>query len=161
KRLRGEHVDFVNDVDLVARPAGPILHIAPNLAHLIDAAIAGPVDLEHVYILAGCDTQAAVAGIARRRGRSVDAIERLCEDARRGSFADAARAGEQIGVRDAITFQGIDERLSDRFLTDEIAELLRPIATGEDGIPFVRFMIFDFRLTICCHTLYFRSRGSN
>ena len=55
ERLRREHVDFVDDVDLVACPAGPKLHVLPQFADLVDAAVAGAVDLQHVDVLAGGD----------------------------------------------------------------------------------------------------------
>ena len=35
---------------------------------------------------------------------------------------------------DAIGFQGVDERLGDRLLADEIGELLRPVAAGNDRV---------------------------
>ena len=61
-----EHVDFVDDVDLVARAAGAVLDVAAELADLVDAAVAGAVDLEHVDVVAGGDA----AGRCRRRRRA-------------------------------------------------------------------------------------------
>ena len=78
---RGEHVDFVDDVDLVAAAAGAVLHVAAQLADLIDAAIAGAVDFEHVDVLAGGDAPAHVADVARRGCGAVVAVEALGEDA--------------------------------------------------------------------------------
>ena len=49
-------------------------------------------------------------------------------------LADAAGPGEQIGMGDAVAFEGIDQHLRDRFLADQIAELLRPIAAGQDRV---------------------------
>src|SRR5207253_1442493 len=42
--LLGEHVDFVDDVDLVARPGGAVLNVGPDVAHLVDPAVAGGQD---------------------------------------------------------------------------------------------------------------------
>ena len=53
-RLR-EHVDFVDDVDLVACPAGPVLTVAAQFADVIDAVVAGAVDFEHVDVVAAGD----------------------------------------------------------------------------------------------------------
>ena len=50
--LAGEHVDFVDDVDLEPRPAGPHVDVLPQLADFVDAAVAGPVDLQHVDVVA-------------------------------------------------------------------------------------------------------------
>ena len=52
ERLAGEHVDFVDNVNLEARPAGPHVDVLPQLADLVDAAVAGPVDLQYVHVFA-------------------------------------------------------------------------------------------------------------
>ena len=52
--LAGEHVDFVDDVDFEARPAGPHVDVLPQLADFVDAAVAGAVDLQHVDVVAAC-----------------------------------------------------------------------------------------------------------
>ena len=52
----------------------------------------------------------------------------------RTGFADAAGPGEEVGVGDALALDGVLEDLGDRFLADEIAELLRTIAAGQDGV---------------------------
>ncbi len=62
------------------------------------------------------------------------AVEGLGQDARGGGLADAARPGEQVGMGDAVAFQGVDQGLGHRFLADEVGELLRPIAAGQDGV---------------------------
>ena len=66
ERLAREHVDFVDDVDLEPRPAGPHADVLPQLANFVDAAIAGPVDLQHVDVVAGADAAADVALVAGR-----------------------------------------------------------------------------------------------
>ena len=35
---------------------------------------------------------------------------------------------------DAMALEGVDQHLRDRLLADQIAELLRPIAAGQDGV---------------------------
>ena len=74
KRVEGlarEHVNFVDDVDLEPRPAGPHADVLPQLADFVDAAIAGAVDLQHVHVLAGADAAADVALVAGRRRRAL------------------------------------------------------------------------------------------
>ena len=141
-----QHVDFVDDVDLVARPAGPILDVAADVADVVDAAVAGAVDLEHVHVLAGGDAAADVAHAAGRRRRAVFAVERLGEDAGRRGLADAAGAGEEVGVGDAVALEGVGQGAGDGFLADEVGEGLRPIAPGEDGVAFGR--VGRFRLGV-------------
>ena len=135
---RREHVDFVDDVDLVAeRGWGGTGRCCAELADLVDAAVAGAVDLEHVDVVAGGD--AACRCRTRRRASAVgpvDAVERLGQDAGGGGLADAAGAGEEVGVGDAIGLDGVGQGLGDRLLADEVGELLRPIAAGQDGVAF-------------------------
>ena len=63
--LARQHVDFVDDVDLEPCPAGPHVHVGSQLADLVNAAIAGPVDLQHVHVLAARDADTHVAAIRR------------------------------------------------------------------------------------------------
>src|SRR5438552_3696699 len=106
------------------------LDVLTDFADLVDAAVAGAVDLEHVHVLAGGDAAAAVADAAGRDGRPLFAVERLGEDAGGGGFADAAGAGEEVGVGDAVAGDGVAEGLGDGLLPDQVAEQLRPVAAG-------------------------------
>ena len=49
-------------------------------------------------------------------------------------LADAAGAGEQVGVGDAAGLDGVGQGLGDGLLADQVGELLRPVAPGEDGV---------------------------
>ena len=129
-----EHVDFVDDVDLEAGPAGADVDVAAELADFVDAAVAGAVDLEHVDVAAAGDALADVALVAGRGRRPVHAVQGLGEDAGGRGLADAASAGEEIGVADAVGGDGVGEGLRDLLLADELAEILRPIAAGDDDV---------------------------
>ena len=67
---RRQHVDFVDDEDLVAvadrrdRQA-----LDDHFAHVVDAGVRGGVDLEHVDVAAFGDLDAGVADAARVRRR--------------------------------------------------------------------------------------------
>ena len=52
------------------------------------------------------------------------AVERLGQDARHGGLADAARAGEQVGVVQALRAQRIGQRLHHVLLPHHLAEVL-------------------------------------
>ena len=134
ERLLREHVDFVDDVNLEPHAAGPHGDVLPQLANFVDAAVAGAVDLQHVDVVAGGDAQADVALVARRGRRAVDAVERLGQDAGGRRLADAAGAGEQIGVADAVAGDGLLQRLGDVLLADQLVERLRPVAAGDDDV---------------------------
>ena len=115
---------------------GAVLDVAAQLADLIDAAVAGAVDLDDVDVFAGGDHLAVDALVAGLGGRPADAVERLGEDASGGGLADAAGAGEQVGVGDAIGLEGVDQRPGHRLLADEVAEALRAVTAGQDGVAF-------------------------
>ena len=67
-------------------------------------------------------------------GRSVHAIERLGQDARRRGLADAARSDKQVGMREPVLLDRILERARDVRLSDEIVERLRSIFAGKNLI---------------------------
>ena len=48
ERFGGDLVRFVDDEDLVAVARRAVADVLPQLAHLVDAAIRGRVDLDHV-----------------------------------------------------------------------------------------------------------------
>ena len=59
-----------------------------------------------------------------------DAVEAARDDPRRGGFADAANAGEQERMRDALARKRIAQRAHQHLLTDEIGEGLWAVFTG-------------------------------
>ena len=96
--LAREHVDFVDDVDLEPAPGRANGDVLPEAADLVDATIAGGVDLDDIDILPGGDRGTGVALIARLGRGPGRALEGLGEDPRGARLADAAGAGEEIGV---------------------------------------------------------------
>ena len=82
-------------------PAAITSHLArilEQLPHLVDAGVGRGVDLDQIDEAPGVDLQARRALAARRRSDSGLAVDRLREDARQRGLADAARAGEKVGV---------------------------------------------------------------
>ena len=106
-RFVGEHVRFVEDDDLVCAAGGRVADHVAQFANLVDAAIGGRVDFNDVERIAGGDFLAGVAFIAGICGGTVNAVQSFGEDARGGGFSNAARAGKNVGVRDAIVADGI------------------------------------------------------
>ena len=64
----------------------------------------------------------------------VHAVERLGQDAGGRRLADAAGAGEQIGVADAVAGDRLLQRAGDVLLADQLLERLRPIAASDDDV---------------------------
>jgi len=85
--LLGEHVDFVDDVDLVARRRGGEFHVLPELADLVDAPVGRPVDLADVHGAAFRDLPAVRAGVAGDLGGALLAVEGLGQDAGHRGFS--------------------------------------------------------------------------
>ena len=128
----GELVNLVDDVDLVAATGRRVLDVLAQRPDLLDAAVGGAVDLDHVHREAG--VAAHRARPARLGGLALGAEQRLGEQARGGGLADAAGAGEEVGVRHAPGRQRVAQRPRDGVLSDDRLERLRPPLPGENLI---------------------------
>ncbi len=133
--LRRHHVRLVEDEDLVA-VAGRGEHGAlAQVAGVVDAVVAGRVDLDDVERSAAVAPQldAARADTARDVGRALGAVQAAREDAGGGRLAAAARTAEEVGVIDPVGAQRGAERIGHLSLSDELAERLGTIAAIEGG----------------------------
>ena len=124
ERLRGEHVDFVDDVDLELAAGGRVADRVPQFPNLFNTIIRCPIDLQHVERASLGDFLAVVALVARRDRGPLHAIQRLGENAGRRRLADAARAHEEIGVRQTVLTNGVLQRGGDMLLPHHVVELL-------------------------------------
>ena len=134
-----QHVDFVDDVDLVASRNRAITHTLDELADVVDASAAGRIHFEYVDVAVfgyGKAGLALTAGLGRRAAGAVgaDAVERPGDDARRRRLADAAHAGEDEGVGETARVEGIGQGAHHGLLADQFSEGRRPVLAGEDPI---------------------------
>ena len=116
--------------------AGRYCGVVDDVADVIDAGVAGGVDLDHVDVVAARDRHARIA-FAAGLGRGlvgILAVERLGEDAGHGRLADAARAAEEIRVGDAPGLDRLLQRLRNVILPDDFIERCGAISAGEDGV---------------------------
>src|SRR3546814_12584626 len=112
ERVLGQHVDFVDNVDLVPRRDGGMAYGLDNFAHIVHARMGGGVHLYDVdmppfgYGLAGL---AHAAGVDGGRSESVraNADQRLGNKARSGGLAYAAHASHQEGMGQASALSGV------------------------------------------------------
>ena len=104
-----------------------------QLAGVVDAAVAGRVDLDDVdrALATPRELAAAVALAARVGDRRLGAVERARQDASAGGLAAAAWSGEQVGVVDPVAGQRSAQRLGDMLLPDDLGEGLRAVAAVE------------------------------
>ena len=136
-----QHVHLVNQVDLEAPGAGGVLHIVEQFAHVVHAGARRRVHLDQVNEVAGVHLAAGGAFAARRGADALFAVEAFGEDARDGGLADAARAGEQVGVVQAAHFQRVFQRADDMALADDLLEVARA--------PFARQYLVTHRAVRC------------
>ncbi len=131
KGFVGDLVSFVDDKNLVPVARRLIAHIFAQLPHVIDAAVAGRVDLDHIHGAAGGDFQAAGADATGFCGGPLNAIQAARQNAGDGGLASAALARKNIPVGDPVLGNGVFERGLDVFLVDHVVEGLRPVLAGD------------------------------
>mmetsp|Transcript_38418 Transcript_38418/g.106772 ORF Transcript_38418/g.106772 Transcript_38418/m.106772 type:complete len:258 (-) Transcript_38418:416-1189(-) len=132
-----QHVHFVDHVDLEAADDRLVDRLVQQLRDLLDAAVGGGIELHVVDEAALVDV---AAGVAHATGLGGDAalavgpgaVQALGQDARHRRLADAARAGEQIGMVQPALGQGVGQGLHDMLLADELLETLRAVFAGQD-----------------------------
>ena len=136
ERRRREHVNLVDDIDLVlAAHRGKVDGVDDLLAHIVHARAACGIELVDIGVVALGDELALLTGAvghaaacalgARRLG--VAAQQRLGKDARHGGLARAARSAEQVRVGQASLGDGVLERRDDMLLAHHGVEGERAI----------------------------------
>ena len=128
----GQHVGFVNDVDLTRTLGGGEVHLVPYVPDLVDAPVAGGVQFNDVHELAVVHRPAVVAGVAGVAVLDILAVGGLGDDPGGGGLAAAPRAAEQVGVGDPALADGLAECGGDVFLAHQLAEAGRPPLAVED-----------------------------
>ncbi len=136
----GEHVHFVQDVDLVAGGHRRVADGVVDLAHVVDAVVGGGIHLDHVEMAALHDRLAMHAEHRHLHGRAGDravrqlVIERARQNARRRGLADAAHAGEDPGLRDAARLERVRDRAHHGVLADQVVERRRPVFARQHAV---------------------------
>ncbi len=138
RRLR-QHVHLVHDEDAVARRGGLVADRLDDFADVVDTGVGGRVHFKHVDMAAFHDRLAVGAklldverGPVRHAGPLV--VERARQDAGGGRLADAAHAGQHIGLRDPVHLERIAERPDHDVLADEVFETLRAVFAGKHNV---------------------------
>ena len=128
ERLHREHVDLVDDVDLVAPARRGKRHAVDDLlADVVHARARRGVQLVDVGVLACGDGLALLAGAVGLGRGPVLAQKGLSQHTGRGRLARATRAAEEVGVRHATLGQGVVQRGHDVLLAHHVGEDLRSI----------------------------------
>jgi hypothetical protein len=131
ERMPGQHVDFVDHVDLEASRAGRVYRLFQQLRHFLDAAVRGRVQFEVVDEAARIDFRARAAHAARLGRDARFAVERFGQNARKRGLAHAAGSGEQPGVVQALRVERMRQRAHHVILSHEGIERSRPPLAGQ------------------------------
>src|SRR4029077_6669792 len=124
-----ELVHFVDHVHLEAPCRRRVDRALEELRHLVDAAVGRRVELHVIRKAAGIDLRARTAFVAWLRRDASLAVEAFGENPRQRRLADAARAGEEIGVVQPLLLESVTKRTDHMFLADQAAEVSRsPLA---------------------------------
>jgi len=121
---RGQHVDFVDDIDFVFAAGGGVLDVFAEFANLFDAVVGGTVDFQDVHAAAFGDFLAdGVIGIEVGFG-ATGTVEGFGQNAGGGGFSDAAGSDKKEGVGDAAGSDGVGQGLNNVILSHDILETL-------------------------------------
>ena len=127
ERADRKHVDFVDDVDLVAAGLGRKEHFVLDLPDIIDPGVAGSVDFNDIDAVAGFDFDAVAAHPARFGGRTFIAVQGTGKDSGSGGFSHSAGTAEEIRMGDSPLGDRAFDRGNDERLTDKSGKLLRSL----------------------------------
>ena len=109
--LVGEHVHLIDEVHLVAAARGSVLHVVGQFPHVIYTGAGGSIDFDQINKTVLQDLLAAVAFTAGIRRYAGLTVQTAGQQAANGGFAHAPGAGKQIGMVQALVFQGVNKRL--------------------------------------------------
>src|SRR5579884_3301180 len=135
----GKHVNFVDDVDFVARADRGVAHRVDDLSDIIHPRMRSGVHLDDVDVPSlgnGAAWLAYIAGRDRRTALPVraDAVQGLCDQPRRRGFADPPDSGEKESMRDPAALDRVGESLHHRVLTDQLGKGLRAVLAREYAV---------------------------
>ncbi len=118
-----EHVDLIDDVDLVLSDLGRDAHLLHEVADVIHRVVGGGVqlvDVERGIVVESPAGLALVTGFHVLRG--VEAVDGLGHDTGAGRLAHATRAAEQESLRQGVVLDGVFQRRGDGLLTNNRVE---------------------------------------
>ena len=127
----GEHVDLVDDEDLVAAHRGQVGSVFQHHRHFLDLSVGGRV---HLQIVGKAPLVHAPAGRALTAGMRADAlfaVQGLGQDAGDGGLAHAPGARKQVSVVKPLVVERVAQRAHDRVLSDQGIEIARAPFAGQ------------------------------
>jgi len=104
----GKHVDLIYDIDLVMGLVWSVVDPLAEISNIVNAPIAGSINLYHIQSPTLGYCLADVASVARFTLTVSKAIYRFSQNAPGAGFPCSPWATEKIGVRHPTTAQGIE-----------------------------------------------------
>ena len=124
-------MNLVDDDHPVAVAGRPVAQHFLELADVVDPGVGCRVDLDDVEARASGDLLTGDAVTAWLGRRSLLAVDRLGQEARRRRLADAADPGKDISVSQCSGGEGVVQGSDDRILADDVGEGLRSPGAGQ------------------------------
>ena len=126
ERLVGQHVDFIDDINLITGLRRRKFDIFPQIADLVDTPVRCGVDLIDVHRRAVIDQFTGTAVVAGRRRRPLLAVQRFRQHFGGAGLAGSPRSGKQIGMGNTPRHDRIFQRHAYMLLADQALEVPRP-----------------------------------
>ncbi len=135
----GEHVHFVDDINLVACGGGTVMYALDDFANVANTCARCSVHFHDIDMTPFHDRHTVFAHTARfcRRAASAvgaNAVDAFGDDPCSGRFARAANTRHHKRLRDTVCFKRVLERAHHRFLADKIGKGFRAIFSCEDAV---------------------------
>ncbi len=119
KGVPGQHVNFVNHVDLVTARAGGVDRLLQQLGHLFHTSVGGSVQLYIINKAARINLGTSAANATGLGSDASFAVQRLGQNTRQGGLAHAACARKQPGMVQALGIQGVRQSAHHVVLTNQ------------------------------------------
>ena len=134
-----QHVNFVDNVDFVARRNRGVAHLFDDLAHVIDPGVRCRVHLDHVDMAAFGNRNAGLTHTARINRRPAlpirpNAVQRLGDQPRGRGFTDPPYPGHQKRMGQPVARDSVGKGAHHRFLSDQFGKGLRAIFARQHPI---------------------------
>ena len=106
----GEHMDFIDDVNLVSGYSWGEIDLLPEVSDLVNATIGGSIDLYQIKSATFIYRLAHATGIAGLTATIVQTINCFGQDAPGAGLACASGTGEKVRMTHPPCCQGVEQR---------------------------------------------------
>ena len=138
-RIR-EHVHFVDHIDLEAAARRRIDGVFQQLAHFVDLGIGRGVNFQEIDKAPRIDLGTGRADTTGAGGDAFFAVEGFGQNPRQRGLADTARAGEQVGMMQALLRERVRQRPDNVLLPDQTFKGFWPPFARQDLIAHGRIL---------------------